>query len=284
MKYIQVILYSLLAIYIVGCGGGSTNTTNVSKELSFWAWDGVESYESAVSKLSSEYGVPTIYLNPVDHSEYRFVENSEYLASKSVKKEWFLMSGGDDVYPTMEYVEEQANKILDYNNNHTTKIVGMALDVEPWIYFEDQNSTDNQDDWQEYLDFMAQARDILHQNGLKISIAIPFWIDRQTASFPNDRPINYDVIDIADEIIVMTYTVYKDRIESYAKSSLEYASSKGIDIKIALEMDKNDNDEVSFYNHPEDIKGILNMPLDYSTFKGYIIHTLDSFDTSGIEL
>jgi hypothetical protein len=49
-------------------------------------------------------------------------------------------------------------------------------------------------------------------------------------------------------------------------------------------MDKNDNDEVSFYNHPEDIKGILNMPLDYSTFKGYIIHTLDSFDTSGIEL
>jgi hypothetical protein len=313
MKYIKMLLFGLFVLYVTGCGGASnlnnTNTTAINiddvntstnqnedlnnsdndvnntkeivdlKKISFFAWDGIDSYDSVASKISNKYEIPIIYLNPVDDGKYEFVENSEYLASQGVQKEWFLMSGGDDVYPKLDYVQDQADKILDYNNNHDTKIVGMAFDVEPWIYFKDQNSTKNQDDWQKYLDFMSDARDILHKNELKISIAIPFWIDRQTEAFPNNRPINYDVIDIADEIIVMTYTVYKERIEPYAKTSLDYASKHNIDIKIALEMDDIGDDNVSFYNHPNDIGEILDMPLlDYNSFKGYMIHTLDSFD------
>jgi hypothetical protein len=55
-------------------------------------------------------------------------------------------------------------------------------------------------------------------------------------------------------------------------------------IKIALEMEDVGNDEVSFYDYPENIKNILNMPLNYSGFNGYMIHTLDSFDRSNITI
>ena len=291
MKQYKFYIISIIFLFMYGCttSGLTSNDSSTSdstlKNISFFAWDGIDGYEQLDSKITG-YDIPTIYLNPVDNSEYKFEENTQALQSYGAKV-WYLMSGDGDnsTYPTLDYVQEQIDKIVDYNQNHTQKVIGMSFDIEPWVNFEDQNSSDNQDDWQEYLDFMSEARDMLHDNGLQISISIPFWVDRQSEAFPNDRPINYDVIDIADEVIVMTYTVFADRVEPYAKTSLEYASSHSTDIKIALEMvENNQEDNVSFYTHPEDIKDILDMDLDYSAFKGYTIHTLDAFLDSGISI
>jgi len=287
---------SIVILFVYGCSTTSVSTpTNVSStaqtpvkildKISFFAWDGIENYQELNNRIDG-YENPVIYLNPVDNGEYKFEENAQELHSVNLKV-WYLMSGdgNDSRYPTLDYVQDQVDKIVEYNQNHTQQVLGMSFDVEPWVDFEEQNSSDNQDDWQEYLDFMSEARDILHDKGLKISIAIPFWIDRQTEAFPNDRPINYDVIDIADEVIVMTYTVFAERIEPYAKTSLEYANSHHKDIKIALEMSQNDQEEnVSFYTHPEDIKDVLDMHLEYETFRGYMIHTLKSFLESGIDI
>jgi len=277
-KYRLLILVVFLFLY--GCGSSSSSTVeSINKDISFFAWDGIDGYDKLSSKIY-RYNKPTIYLNPVDDGVYKFEENTQLLQGQGFNV-WYLMSAD----PTLEYVQNQVDIIVKYNKVHTQKVLGMSFDIEPWVNFEDQNSSYNQEAWQEYLDFMSEARDILHKNSLKISISIPFWIDRQTQSFPNDRAINYDIIDIADEIIVMTYTVFADRIEVYAKTSLEYASSCNKDIKIALEMVKNTQEaNVSFYTHPEDIKDILYMDLNYNTFKGYTIHTLKSFLESGIEI
>ncbi len=131
---------------------------------------------------------------------------------------------------------------------------------------------------------MANAKEMLHQVDLNISITIPFWIDRITEAFPNARPLNYEVIDIADEVVVMTYTIYRDRIEPYAESSLIYAAEHQTSIKIALEMVENSNKEITFYDTPEAIKEIITMKLDYLSFDGYVIHTLDAFGESGIKV
>jgi len=290
---IHSIWFGFLVVLMSGCGSVAQNSfddeesnetvAKIEKYISFFAWDGIDGYERLDSRLG-RYGNPTIYLNPVDDGEYKFAENTQILQSYNAKV-WYLMSSGfsSEVYPSKDYIKEQIDKIVAYNQNHTQQVLGMSFDIEPWIDFEDQNSSDNKDDWQEYLDFMSEARDMLHDKGLKISISIPFWIDKQSEAFPNDRPINYDVIDIADEVIVMTYTIFADRVEPYAKTSLKYASSHSTDIKIALEMvENNQEDNVSFYTHPEDIKDILYMDLNYTTFKGYTIHTLDAFLDSGI--
>jgi hypothetical protein len=254
------------------------NNTFEEQDLSFFAWDGIKTYESSQSKIKN-YNDIVVYLNPVDEDENKFVENSEKLHEFNAKV-WYLMSAD----PSLDYIQEQTDLIVEYNKDHEKKVIGMSFDMEPWTEFEDQNSSDNKEAWQDYLDFMSDAKDILHDAHLQISIAIPFWIDRVTEAFPNDRPINYDVIDIADEVIVMTYTTYADRVLPYARTSLIYADEHYKSIKIALEMVDYDNDDVSFYNHPEDIKEILDLPLPYLFFEGYMIHTLDSFDESGIEV
>ena len=290
MRSLIVVLVALFAF--VGCGSSSSTPTDnqvdsndselvvpSKKSISFFAWDGVDGIDSVSERLDG-YEAPTIYLNPVDNGKYKFEENAQKV-QESGGSVWFLMSAN----PTLDYVQEQVDKIVEYNSNHTEKVIGMSFDIEPWVDFAEQNSSDNIGAWEDYLEFMSDARDMLHKKDLNISIAIPFWIDRQTQAEPNDRPINYDVIDIADEVIVMTYTTYIDRIESYAKSSLEYAQEMGKDIKIAFEMiDYDAEDNVSFYTHPEDIKEALDVKLDYSTFKGYMIHTLEAFIDSNISL
>jgi hypothetical protein len=255
------------------------NNTLEEQDLSFFAWDGIKTYESAQSKIKNYHEI-VIYLNPVDEDENKFVENSEKLHEYNARV-WYLMSAD----PSLDYIQEQTDLIVDYNKEHDKKIIGMSFDIEPWTEFEDQNSSDNKEAWQDYLDFMSEAKDILHDANLQISISIPFWVDRITEAFPNDRPINYDVIDIADEVIIMTYTTYADRIIPYTQTSLDYADTHFKSIKIALEMLDYNNDEVSFYTHPEDIKEILALPsLPSIFFSGYMIHTLDAFDESGINI
>lgn len=255
----------------------TTPTAVNLKQLSFYVWDGIVDYDLTASRVLA-YDKPTIYLNPVDNGVNLFAVNSEILHAKGAVV-WYLMSAN----PTLTYVQSQIDLMVQYNQTHTEQIIGMSFDIEPWTQFQDQNSSNNQQAWQAYLDFMTASKDMLHANNLKMSISYPFWVDRQTQAFPNARPINYDIIDIADEVIVMTYTVFADRIETYAQTSLSYAQSTNKNIKIALEMVAYPSDpNVSFYTHPEDIKTILDMNLNYTTFKGYMIHDLQNFLNSGI--
>ncbi len=248
------------------------------KALSFFAWDGVSKY-SAVLKLTQNYKQPIIYLNPIeDGTREKFESNVEFLQSHN-STVWFLLSSsGEGNNPSLEYVQSQVDIIVDYNTEHSDQIVGMIFDVEPWIGVEEQNSTDNQDMWREYLSFLENTKTILKENSLLSSAVIPFWLDNITEAFPNDRAINYDVIDRVDEVVIMDYTTYIDRFYNYAKSSLEYADTlKNKSVTIALETIDVGNDNISFFNKISDIEKFLNLDINNSSFKGYSIHTFDSF-------
>lgn len=247
-------------------------------EISFYVWDGVEGYERLLERTDETVSV-TLYLNPVDAGENRFVENTEAVQANGAKV-WYLISGD----PSFDYIQDQIDMIVAYNSDHAEKVEGMSFDMEPWIAFEDQNSSENQESWQAYLDFMETAKEMLHESNLSISISIPFWIGLQTEASPTGRPLDYEVIDIADETLLMTYTVFAERIEPYTHASLHYASEVGKKVKVALEMVENSDENISFYTHPEDIVPILETKLNASAFSGYVIHDLDHFIESGVTL
>ncbi len=278
MIKLYVTVLSLVILMTSGCRNTNEPTINL-KPISFYAWNGVANY-GVTANRAINYDNPTIYLNPVDNGANLFTVNSEVLHAQGATV-WYLMSAN----PTLTYIQSQINLIVQYNQSHADKIMGMNFDIEPWTQFTNQNSVNNQQAWQSYLDFMTASKNMLHANNLKISISYPFWVDRQTQAFPNGRPINYEIIDIADEAVVMTYTVFADRIENYAQTSLNYAQSTNKDIKIALEMAPYPSvPNVSFYTHPKDIQTILNLKLNYATFKGYVIHDLQNFFNSGITI
>jgi len=255
------------------------------KTLSFFAWNGISNYDK-VLELQQGYQEPTIYLNPIDNgSRDNFTQNVEYL-QKFDSKVWFLLSSsGDENNPPMDYIQSQVDIITEYNSNHTKKIVGMMFDVESWIGITEQNSSENIEIWSRYLTFLQESKDILKSSNLQTGAVIPFWLDTITEAFVNGRAINYDVIDIVDETVIMDYTTDIQRFYNYAKSSLEYANNlKNKSIKIALETTDVGDDKVSFYNHISDITPFLKTDITDNSFKGFSIHTLDSFANHNLKI
>jgi len=282
-----VIVFGIF-LSVGGCGSSSISTalkhlsinkSAYTKNISFYVWDGIDGIDN-IHERTLAYQSYTLYLNPVDNGEDKLEANAQKAQAKGAQV-WYLISQD----PSLEYIRLQVDRISQYNNQHEHKIIGMDFDIEPWVDFKDQNSTDNQKAWRGYLDYLQQAKQILEKASLKLSVSIPFWLDRQTEASPNNRPINYDIIDIADEVIIMAYTIYPQRIIPYTKSSLDYADQTGKSIKIALEMtDSTQEKDVSFYTHPEDINKILNIEIDHVSFGGYVIHAFQSFMRSNVSL
>jgi len=254
------------------------NNASVLDKLSFYCWDGIVNYNKSIEQ-TEDYNSPLIYLNPIDKGENRFTINAEVLHRKGAKV-WYLMSGN----PPLAYIDKQIEILTSYNSTHEKRIIGMQMDIEPWALFADQNNSENKAVWQEYLDLLQHSAKLLHEKNLKLSVSIPFWLDKISQAYPNNRPLNQEVIDIADEVIVMDYTVYPERIYLYAKSTFEYADSKGKKVKIALELSDINDDNVSFYSHPEGIREIIKTPIEHISFDGYVIHALKDFVVSNLYL
>jgi hypothetical protein len=225
------------------------------------------------------YLPPTLYLNPLEDDQNKMEENTEIVHEKNAQV-WMLLSGE----PPLDYVQDQITSVNNYNSNHTKQIIGISFDTEPWSQYTEQNTSDRKEMWEDYLDEMEEFATHIHEHNLSISIIIPFWLDRISEAYPNNRPINYDVIDIADEVIVMAYTIFPERIDSYTHSSITYAQEHNKTVKIAIEMTQQPEANISFYDNPEGIKSIINTPIDSPAFGGYVIHTLDAFDQSNILL
>jgi len=289
--FIELFLFFLFIVTILGCSSELKNENKIvsitkkvqdnKKELSFFVWDGISNYNSVISRLVN-FDNPTIYLNPLEENNNTFIKNTQKLHSYN-SNVWYLTSAISD-YPSDEYLQNQINTIVNYNKNNSQDIIGMSFDFEPWIKFTDQNNSNNKNEWADYLNFMKKAKIMLKKENLNISIVIPFWLNTITEAFPNNRPINYDIIDIADEVIVMAYTTNNSSIIDYAKNSLKYAEDNNKSIKIALEILHNSNPRITFYDNPEDIKEVIYTDINYTSFNGYIIHTLDGFNDSNITI
>ncbi|MGZ9267494.1 MAG: spherulation-specific family 4 protein, partial [Sulfuricurvum sp.] len=230
-------------------------------------WNGVVGYTKVKNSFTNQ--APTIYLN----YDSNFSANAR-IVEQNGSKVWMLGSE----HPTNSTIDQWINTIEIYNTSGG-KVVGLSLDVEPWTQFENQNDVANKASWKAYLDLITYASDTLHKHGLKLSVSIPFWLDTlKTQVFPNNRPFDYDVIDVADEIIIMDYTTNKSSFIKNVEGELNYADKK-LDkkVKLALECDPSVEPNVSFYFDPNSIALFLNLPIKNASFGGYVIHQLDTY-------
>jgi len=242
-----------------------------SKILSFYAWDGVVNYDK-LPMTEFVFGAPTLYLNPVDHGQNLFVDNAIKVIDRNGSI-WLLMSGN----PPDDYLDRQIDLMDEVNKYSGNSILGMAFDLEPWSQFSEQNKSENRETWKKWLDTLASYRNKLEARGYKISITIPFWLYNISEAWPNDRPLDYDVLDIADEVIIMDYTIYSDRFLIYAEHTLHYADTHKKKVKLAIEMTDIGNNGVSFYSIPDKIDRILDLNISHDSFDGFVVHTLDAY-------
>ncbi len=250
----------------VSCSSDNYGVSTV--DLSFYSWNGLTGYDTVQKNISDKN--LTVYLN-VDSE---FNTNAQILESDG-STVWMHASQN----PTTKMIDDWIDQILDYNA-HGGKILGLSLDIEPWVKFTDQNDPANKDEWQEFLDFVSYVSQSVHENNLELSISMPFWLDSiNNDVFPNDRPIIYDIIDISDEVIIMDYTTNQTNFVNFVSNELAYADSVDKSIKLAIETTDLGDDNLSFYNNPQEIIPFLQTSFSNKSFDGYVIHAMDTFAT-----
>ncbi|WP_456431981.1 hypothetical protein [Nitratifractor sp.] len=291
---LSLIGVSIGILFFAGCGGGGSTdaggqvppgtSADPRAKLGFFAWDGVSHYSEVITRLHGMQA-PVIYLNPVENGSQDTFESNVEMLQEHNSSVWMLMSGdGNTTYPSLDYLQSQIDRIDQYNTTHPQAIIGLAIDIEPWTKVYEQNTSDNRPMWKEYLAFLDDLRARLHDKGLRLAAAIPFWSSMISEAFPYGKPINHEVVDRTDLTIVMDYTTFYDRFQSYAEDTLRYADTQNKKVKIALEMIDIDDANVSFYDDPESILPFLKHRFDHASFDGYIIHNLDGFYRSGISV
>jgi len=298
---IHILFYTLFLLLLTACGDTDmredenntapktaekstdyNSTTHNDKAitnypLSFYAWDGVENY----SKLNFKKLAPTIYLNPVDHGKNLFIENAKKIQAKGGNI-WLLLSGNPPMndYPPNEYVDQQIDLIDKANENKNASILGISFDLEPWSKFDDLNTTQKRAKWKDWLKHLRNYHEQLYARGYKTSVTIPFWLyEIPKDTWPSSKSLFYEILKISDEVILMDYTTYPDRFLAYAKNELEYADTHNKQVKLAIEMTDlgEEKSNISFYKNSSKIDEILNLHISNSSFRGFVIHTIDAY-------
>jgi hypothetical protein len=185
-------------------------------------------------------------------------------------------------------------------------IQGYQVDIEPYlltVYKENPEKILNQ-----YLTLIQKLKRYTQKHSLKLSIVIPFWFDHL---YVKDKNIGFHVIDIADEVVLMSYRSDMNKVFSISKTLLNYAKYSNKELRIGIELMKIEDEshtiynmiqssclssvgvhekcilldktnqytvygkEISFYKQTEKLKHLLTYPIPSSSFKGFVLHHFD---------
>lgn len=105
---------------------------------------------------------------------------------------------------------------------------GVQLDIEPYLlpgFLEDEAQL------RRYLGTIETVKDAI-QGRARLSMVMPFWLATPTVG---GRPLAFAVMDVADEVAVMSYRTDLDEVQDIADDILRYGSVNGTPVWLAVE-------------------------------------------------
>lgn len=203
-----------------------------------WIWDYrrvIGHEEETVGRLQKE-GVRRVYIQVGGALEsFRpFLETA-----KARRISVYALDGSPDYINDYQVLIDDMVKIREFNRSaRDVGFEGIQIDVEPYLK-KDFNLR------KEYYvrQFLRMAQDLRRHAGddLKLSFALPFWFD--TLTIDGDKPLSFHIIDIADEVVIMSYRTDYDEIINSAVQELCYASSVGKPLYLGLEINNLPDEE-----------------------------------------
>ena len=128
---------------------------------------------------------------------------------------------------------------------------GFQVDIEPYL-FKDFNL--NKNFYVEKYISLIKTLKTLANNTFELSVVIPFWFDE---IYLNNTPLAFYVIDIADEVVIMSYRTNLDEIIEITESELCYASSLNKPVYLALEVNKLPDEEHFLVKKEEVLRNLI---------------------------
>jgi len=205
--------------------------------IGVWMWDyrkvaGRE--EEIVERLKKE-NMRRVYLQLGDDLEalVTFVHKA-----KAASIEVFGLDGTPEYINDYHRLIDDIERIRNFNRKHKEfPFDGFQVDVEP--YLKKDFNLKKAYYVQKYVQ-MAYALKAYVGDEFRLSFALPFWFDTLNSG---EKPLSHKVIDIADEVVIMSYRTDYDAIAESAYSELCYASSVGKQLFLGIEITRLPNEE-----------------------------------------
>ena len=147
--------------------------------------------------------------------------------------EVFALDGESGHIDDWSYLADDIRRVSEFNASaQGYGFAGIQFDVEP--YLKKDFNLRKQHYADQYLK-MASELQRLSKGKLKLSFALPFWFHKLMVQ---GKPLSFHVIDIADEVVLMSYrTTYEDLVSS-ALAELCHAGTAGKPLLLGLEVNR----------------------------------------------
>jgi len=269
--------------------------------LGVWAWDPKHITDAKLAKQP----IKQIYLQ----MKKGFKQALEQLAGQQVTV-YGLNGSPKDIFNykhLMQDIETLAKLKQEF-----PFIKGYQLDVEPYLL--DHFKENREQYLDQYLIMLQQVKKYAKHYQLTFSVVIPFWFDHL---YIHDRNLAFLIVDLADEVTLMSYRSDLNHLITLSQTLLRYANFAEKKISIGIELMKiNDEEhtiyevlpkkaacltpgiilskclvlykvqhyvlhgqEISFYGQTGKLEHLLCYPVREKSFAGFVLHHFDLLDT-----
>ena len=247
-------LILITPLLYTGCSCSEPNKSSAIRAV--WWWD--DSLDSKTSKQYLDFA-ETNGINQIYYSSSEFGDITANFISQAKDRDIsvFWLDGNyqwlTDENKKSVLLQKLAN-YKEYNQSHPSQqFSGVHFDIEP-------HQADDFDSNREslILSLITLAHELKTNNpNIHFTYDIPFWLHDEITFNNSTKPAYAHMIDIADNIVVMSYRDSAEKIISVAEEELEYASSINKTITVSVECGDH-GDNISFY---EEGRTILNNEL-----------------------
>ena len=196
----------------------------------FWVWD----YQHAIAETKSlvmecqQYACGRISVQMPSDKDPLETWQAYVALLESVRAagiEAFALDGYPEAIYTPTALAEKVKRLLTLLPNG--RLDGVQLDIEPYLLQEFSDETD----YARYLSSLEHVKNALGGRA-PLSVVMPFWF---TSKMVNGRPVAFSVMDLAQEVVIMSYRTTVHEVLTIGEDSLRYGDLAGIPVWLAVE-------------------------------------------------
>lgn len=145
---------------------------------------------------------------------------------RSESIEAFALDGYPDAVNDPERLAATIRRLLETMGDHP--VDGIQLDIEPYLL---PGFAGDADGYPRYLKAIEGLKTAV-RGQTRLSIVLPFWFSTVRAG---ERPVAFAVIDLADEVAVMSYRTDVQEVAAIGRDILRYGDLAGVPVWLAIE-------------------------------------------------
>lgn len=200
------------------------------RQVGLWIWNYRDAMEHPTKLwnacLQAGCRRVAIQVPALDDTAERWRAYGELLeAAKSRGLETYALDGYPDAIQEPGVLAEKIRRVVEGTG---AALSGVQLDVEPYLlpgFFRDESGSER------YLDLIDRITRTVAGRA-RVSVVVPFWF---TSVPVHGRPLAFAVMDLADEVAVMSYRTDMEEVASIAEDWLRYGDVVRVPVWLALE-------------------------------------------------